>query len=509
MNIGSCLAINARRHPEKWAVTFEDKEYTYNQLNQVVNQLAHGLLNLGVKKGDKVALLLKNSDYFVISIFAVAKIGAVVVPLNFRLMARELNYILEQSDSVVVLYDQEFDDIIYEAKQDVHSIRQVIAVASPNRAEHLSIKEVLSENIGEPEVEVKEEDDLHILYTSGTTGYPKGALFDHKRVLNLVIASIGTTGLASFEKLLHVAPLFHSAQLGLYLIPGISVGASHVIHKEFNPVEVLKAIEKYDITQYFGVPTMYNFLLQVPNAKEYNLSSIKKCSYGAAPMAPELVTKSMELFQTDQFYNLCGLSEGGPAGIFLTPEDHKKNLGASGKDPTLLTEARVVNEQGQDVVPGEVGEFILRGETIMKEYYRKEKETQEALREGWLFTGDLAVKDEHGFIKLVDRKKDMIISGGENVYSIEVENCLYQHPDVMEAAVIGIPDTTWGEIVTAVVVLHKQKGDEEELISFLRQHLAGYKVPRKILFVDQLPRNASGKIMKYKLREQFNEVKER
>jgi acyl-CoA synthetase (AMP-forming)/AMP-acid ligase II len=355
-------------------------------------------------------------------------------------------------------------------------------------------------------MEVSEEDDLEILYTSGTTGRPKGALFDHKRIFNVGISVTINMGLRPHERILHVAPLFHSAQLNLFLISGVALGATHIIHRDFHPVKALQTIQEHKITHFFGVPAMFNFILQVPNAAQYDLSSIRRCGYGAAPMAPELVKKSIQLFKTDQFYNLCGLTEGGPGGILLDPEGHKLHLGKGGK-PIFLTETRVVDELGNDVKPGVVGEFIIKSPMVMKEYYKKPDETKSTIKNGWLYTGDLATIDEEVYITLVDRKKDMIITGGENVYSVEVEGVLFEHPAVLDAAIIGLPDETWGEAVCAIIV--PKEGaviNEEELKSFCRQKLAGYKVPRRIFIEQQLPRNASGKILKYQLRQKLNQV---
>ena len=505
VDIGSYLSLNARKHPNKWAISCEGREYNYEQFNQKVNQLAHGLLSLGVKKSDKLALMMKNSDSFVFSYYAGAKIGAILVPVNFRLTASEVQYILQQSESTVVICDKEFSTVIEEAKQH-SSIMTIISVGGSSENNHFTFEEILSSNKSEPVIQVLETDDLEILYTSGTTGRPKGALFDHRRIFNVGLTMMIGMGINENDRFLHLAPLFHSAQLNLFLVAGVTLGASHVIHRDFHPVETLKAIDTYKITHFFGVPAMYNFILQVPNAGEYDLSSIIRCGYGAAPMAPEIVKKSMALFKTDQFYNLCGLTEAGPGGIILNPEGHKNHLGKSGK-AMFITEVRVVDSTGHEVKPGIVGEFILRGDTIMKEYYKKLEETVKALQDGWLYTGDLAVIDEEGFISLVDRKKDMIISGGENVYSIEVERVMYEHPQVLEAATIGLPDEVWGEVVTAIVVPRTGETiDEQEFRSFCRQKLAGYKVPRKIIFEKNLPRNASGKILKYQLREKYRTV---
>lgn len=505
MNIGNLLAQNARKFPELLAIECEGRSYTYRQFNEEVNSLANGLLVQGVNKGDKLAMMMKNSDHFVFTFFAAAKIGAVAVPVNFRLTASEVHYILDQSDTSFVVCDKEFEQIIATAKQGTET-RLVITVGDPEITGYHSYERILSNNLNEPDVEVSEQDDLEILYTSGTTGRPKGALFDHSQIFKVGIAVVINMGIRQHERILHLAPLFHSAQLNLFLISGVALGATHIIHRDFHPVKTLQAIQEHKITHLFAVPAMYNFLLQVPNAADYNLSSIKRVGYGAAPMVPELVKKSIQLFKIDQFYNLCGLTEAGPGGILLDPEGHKHHLGKGGK-PIFLTETRVVNEEGNDVLPGVIGEFIVRSDMVMKEYYKKPEETKSTLKNGWLYTGDLATIDEEGYITLVDRKKDMIISGGENVYSVEVEGILFEHPDVLDAAIIGLPDEVWGEAVCAIIV--PKEGvviDEREVKNFCRQKLAGYKVPRRIFIEEQLPRNASGKVLKYQLREKMRNV---
>jgi len=505
MNIGSLLSQSARKFPDLLAIECEGRSYTYRQFNEEVNRLAHGLLQHGVNKGDKLALMMKNSDHFVFTFFAAAKIGAVAVPVNFRLTATEVQYILEQSDTAIVVCDKEFEQIIAEAKHGT-GVRMVMTAGEPETVGFYSYEKILSENTNEPDIEVSEKDDVEILYTSGTTGRPKGALFDHSQIFKVGISVTINMGIRMHERILHLAPLFHSAQLNLFLISGVALGSTHIIHRDFHPVKTLQAIQEHKITHLFAVPAMYNFLLQVPNAIDYDLTSIKRVGYGAAPMAPELVKKSMLLFKTDQFYNLCGLTEAGPGGILLDPEGHKQHLGKGGK-PIFMTETRVVNEEGKDVLPGVIGEFIVRSPMVMKEYYKKPEETKSTLKGGWLYTGDLATIDEEGYITLVDRKKDMIISGGENVYSVEVEGVLFEHPAVLEAAIIGLPDEVWGEAVCAVIV--PKDGvviDEQELRSFCREKLAGYKVPRRIFIEQQLPRNASGKILKYQLRQRMNQM---
>ncbi|TMU87056.1 long-chain-fatty-acid--CoA ligase [Bacillus sp. BHET2] len=507
MDIGSYLAQNARKKPEKLAIECEGRTYNYKQFNEEVNKLAHGLLGLGIQKGDRIALMMKNSDQFVQAFFAGAKVGAVIVPVNFRLTSSEVHYIFDQSDSLVVFCDEEFEETVTSAREETR-VLHVITTGAPKVVGHHSFDRVVSDNVENPHIYISDDDDLEILYTSGTTGRPKGALFDHKRIFNVGLTMMISMGINERENFLHIAPLFHSAQLNLFLLSGVVLGATHIIHRDFHPVKTLEKIQEHKVTHFFGVPAMYTFMLQVPNASDYDLSSIKRCGYGAAPMAPEMVRKAMELFKTDQFFNLCGLTEAGPGGILLDPEGHSTHFGKGGK-AAFLTEARVVNEEGKDVAPGAVGEFIVKGESTMKEYYKKPEETAKALKEGWLYTGDLATIDEEGYITLVDRKKDMIISGGENVYSIEVEDILYEHPAVLEAAIIGLPDETWGEAVCAVIVQKPGMSiDEQELKDFCRQKLAGYKIPRRIFIEEVLPRNASGKILKYQLRKSLNGVKQ-
>lgn len=500
MDLGSSLGRNARQTPEKIAIICEDRTYTYDQLNRIVNRLAHGLDALGIKKGDKVALMIKNSDYFPIAYFATIKLGGIIVPINCRLTSTEAAYIIDHSDTKLVICDEEYGELIEKARSS--KVEQVIAIHQTVIEGHLSFGHVLAENETDPDVEVDRYDDVEILYTSGTTGKPKGVLFDHHRVLTAIFIGMPAFGHYNNDRPLHIAPFFHAAQLR-YMTRSIFLSHTNIILKHFDPVETLQAISEHKITLFFGVPTMYNMLLQVPNRERFDLSSIQTCGYGAAPMAPELVKQSMEMFGTDRFFNQCGLTEGGPGGIYLTPEEHKIKMGASGK-PRFLMEARVVDREGKDVVPGIVGELILRGESVMKEYYKDPVATAETLRDGWLYTGDLCTVDEDGYMTLVDRNKDIIISGGSNVYSIEVEQILYAYPKVLEAAVIGIPDEKWGETVAAIIVPKPgQTIEDDQLQAFVREHLADYKIPRIIHFMDALPRNASGKILKFELRKKF------
>lgn len=502
MNLFQGLERNARNNSDKTAIVFNDREYSYREYNAEVNRIANALIDFGIKKGDKVALMMKNSDTFIFVYYGILKAGGVAVPINFRLTAHETRYILNHSDSVIVFADEEFAETLAKAAEGNDKLQRQI-ISGSNKLEHQQLlSDFRSTSAENPNLEVLESDDAEILYTSGTTGLPKGVVLDHHRVCHVGILMAVTMKMGPEDRILHVAPLFHSAQLNLFLVSATMLGCTQIVQQDFHPVETLKMIAQHKISLFFGVPTMYNFFLQVPQGM-FDVSSIKRCGYGAAPMPIATLQKSIEMFGTDQFFNLCGLTEGGPGGIFLTPEEHKTKLGVSGR-ANHFTDARIVDEHGVDVKPGEVGEFIISGETIMKEYYKNPEETHKTLKDGWLYTGDLATIDEDGFITLVDRKKDMIISGGENVYSTEVEQVLYRHPDILEAAVIGVPHEVWGESVAAIVVPKEGKSiDKDELLQFCREQLAGYKIPRIIYEMEQLPRNASGKVLKYKLREAY------
>lgn len=505
MNLIESLERNARNNSKKTAIIFEDKVHSFKEYNEEVNRIANALVAYGVKKGDKIALMMKNSDQFAFVYYAILKAGGVAVPVNFRLTPKEASFILNNSDSMIVFADEELAATVQKAAEGNEKVQLQVVIGSKKMENQVLISEFRSSNVENPDVEVLEEDDAEILYTSGTTGLPKGVVLDHHRVVHVALGTIIMFKMGSEDNLLHLAPLFHCAQLNLFLVTGTMLGCKNIIRQEFNPVQTLKDIDEHKISLFFGVPTMYNFLLQVPNREQYDLTSVTRCGYGAAPMPVALLKQAMEMFSTDQFFNMCGQTEGGPGGVFLTPEEHKHKLGASGR-ASHGTDARIVDENGEDVKPGEVGEFIIRAESVMKGYYKNPEETKKTLKNGWLHTGDLATIDEEGFITLVDRKKDMIISGGENVYSTEVEHVLYKHSDILEAAVIGVPHEVWGETVAAVVVPKVgKKLNHDELQQFCREELAGYKVPRVFYEIDELPRNTSGKILKYQLRERFRE----
>jgi acyl-CoA synthetase (AMP-forming)/AMP-acid ligase II len=314
-------------------------------------------------------------------------------------------------------------------------------------------------------------------------------------------------GMNPKDRILHAAPLFHSAELNLYLNPGTYMGATHVVNKEFWPPDkVLDLLQNEKITLFFGAPIMYTMLMGVPDFAKYDLSRIRYYGYGAAPMAAEAVKQMMDKFKSTNFFCLCGFTEAGPGGVALLPEDQIRKAGAGGKYVVNM-ESRLVDEKMNTVtVPGVVGELAIKGEMAMKGYYKNPEATSNTIKDGWVLSGDLGVMDDEGYITLVDRKKDMIITGGENVYSKEVEDAIFENPKVADAVIIGVPHPTWGETVMAVVVTKPNESlTLEELREFLKARLADYKIPRKLEVIEALPRNVSGKVLKYQLRDQFKD----
>ncbi|QBF47590.1 class I adenylate-forming enzyme family protein [Janibacter limosus] len=496
------LARSAASYPTKTALVFEGRELTYRQLDEEVNRHAHALTALGVTKGDRVALMSGNSDGFVIAMYAVFRLGAIVVPVNPRATSPELRHLLTDSGASVLLLGAGMTP----------AVEGLVELDPIERAPHVLALDVLegypslrvqtaSQPSTAPDVVVEESDDCIIIYTSGTTGLAKGALFDHHRMLWVghSMASLGTTGM---DRHLHVAPLYHCAQLVLFMLNSISVGATNVVLPAFEPQAVADALEEHRITVFLGVPTMYQLMLRLPDLAERDFSAWRLGFFGAAPMPPQAVEQLTATLPAVDFFQLCGQTEGGPTGIYLTPDEVRARPDATGRWPIPNCEVRVVDADGQDVAAGAAGEIIYRGETLMKEYWGQPEATADTIRDGWLHSGDIARVDADGFMTIVDRMKDMIITGGRNVYSVEVENALAGHPDVADVAVIGHPDETFGERIVAVVTPHEGGGVTlDGLREFASAHVADYKLPRELI-VREIPRNPSGKILKHVLRDE-------
>jgi long-chain acyl-CoA synthetase len=509
---GEMIKGNAERYPDKTAFIFEDRDYTFKQVNHRVNRLINALAELGVGKGDRVGILAYNCPQC-FEVIGLGKAGRVSVPLNYRSVGRELAYLVNDSGINTLILESGFVDVVNSIRQELGGVRAFICLDAAVEG-MMNYEELIGRFPADEPTDEPEADDLAVLfYTSGTTGRPKGAVHTHRSLLAEI--ALRHDDFSPDDIALCVMPFFHVGGSATNLFPAFASGATTVIQRTFDEALVLQAIEKEKVTYVGLVPAMIIRLLEHSDLDRYDLSSLQTIMYVGAPMPLETLRKGIarfggiftQLFGQTETLNLAVLrkeehqTEGSPEEI--------KRLESAGR-PLREGEIRIVDEQGRDVPLGEVGEIVARSDRMMKGYWRMPEETAKTIEDGWLHTGDVGRMDEDGYIYLVDRKKDMIISGGENIYSREVEEVLYMHPAVLEAAVVGAPDEKWGESVKAVVALKEgAAASEEEIIDFCKEHLAGYKKPRSVEFRDSLPKTASGKIRKSEIRERYWEGYER
>lgn len=503
MNVHSLLSNSASKFPERIAIIDGETRLTFGMLEERSNRLANALKVSGLKKGDRAALLFHNSAWFVEVYFGALKAGLVPAPINFRLTGREIVYILNHSSAKALFYGTEFEETILKIRDQLDNTHLFVSPhygASPLAVEY---ERFLSNADKKPDVEnVSEEDICQLMYTSGTTGRPKGILLTHRNVIwnlfNTVYGREDTAGQISII----VGPLYHTAALNNHLTIQISLGGASVLIRKFDPLFLLETIQRKQASLISGAPAMYNLLLQHPDAGKFDVNSITKCTAGADKLPSEIRRRLMDFFPNIKgVYDVYGLTEASPCVTILSAEDSNRKEGSVGKALPFL-QAKTVNRVGGETAPGEVGEIICRGPNVMKGYHRDPEATRETIQSGWLHTGDLALVDEEGFFFVVDRKKDMIVSGGENIYPREVEEVLITHPAVADVAVIGIPDRDWGESVMAYITPRKGHTiSEQEIITFCKDHLASYKKPKKIAFLSAIPRTPSGKALKRTLRK--------
>jgi len=500
--IGEMLARQSRKNPSSIAFVEGDLRLTYKEINRRVNKLAGALAQRGVERGDRVALLMFNCMPMVECYFALAKLGAVAVPLNFRLVGGEAAYILNHSGSRILIYDGFFQRMIEGIREQIPEVRDLVTLDAAPEQDALSYGDLLqSGSEEEPVIPVFDDDPAFIMYTSGTTGRPKGAVLTHKNMMMCCINGLIEMKLSASDVYLCVPPIFHAAALFALLMLTF-LGSRSVLVKLFDPAAIAEAVAREGATLLFLVPAMWGMVLQVPGMSE-KMAGLRLGITGAAIMPLPLKEALLKALPGIGLVDALGQTEMSPVTTVLKPEDFLKKPQSVGR-PVLNVEIRVVADDGNDVAAGEVGEILYRGPTMMKEYYRDTAATSEAIVGGWFHSGDLVRLDDEGYVYVVDRKKDMVISGGENVYPAEVEEVLYRHQKVLEAAVIGVPDEKWGERVHAVVVPKSGEAlTHEEIIEWCAGHLAGYKKPRSVGFTDQLPRNAAGKVLKTKLRERY------
>src|SRR5690625_4176251 len=505
--VGEVLKRASHRSPNQEAFVFNDQRITYRELDNRATNLAGWLQEQGVNQNDKVGFMLKNSIAFSEITFGTALSGGVAVPINFRLTGDEVAYILQDSDAKIVFIDDDYADLILSIKDQLPLVEKIVVIGNNDHPTDLiDYESIFTQKSNYLPCESLTDDDAgFIMYTSGTTGKPKGAVLSHKS-LHINAMNIIAEGRSRYgESNLLAPPQFHIAGL-LLTIKSVLTSGKTVLLQEFDPLKIVEIIEKEKINFMFLVPAMWNFLFQVPNISDFDLSSIKICATGAAISPVELKKRILKHFNNTILVDHFGQSETTATTTCLVGEDALRKPESIGR-PFMNVEVRVVDENMNDVAIGEVGEIVYRGPTVMKEYYKNQEATKAAFQGGWFRSGDLVKMDEEGFIYVVDRKSDMIISGGENIYPAEVEEVLYQMPEILECAVFGSEDPQWGERVTAAVVVKPDHDlTEEEVIAYCEQHLANYKKPRSVEFLQKLPRNTAGKVLKYKLRE--NVVKE-
>jgi acyl-CoA synthetase (AMP-forming)/AMP-acid ligase II len=503
MNVGSLLTIQANKFPDRTALIYENKRFTFLELDRRSNQMANALLRFGLQKGDRVAALLFNSPELVEVFLGAAKVGGVFTPINFRLAAEEVIYLVNHSDARVFVFGEEFFSLVGDILPRLSKVEKFISVGGAAFPGVIGYEPLLEgSRAEEPGITVSEEDECQMLYTSGTTGRPKGAVLTHGNVLWNLVSTLLAREDKEGEIALVTGPLYHAAALNNHFLIRLALAGTSVLMKHFDPRIFMETIQKEKVNVISGAPAMFHLLLNLPDVEKYDTRSIIRCTLGSSTLPDETKRKLLKLFpNAGGVYDVYGATEVSPTLTVLKAADSFRKTACVGPAVPFL-EVRIVDSQDREVPRGETGEIICRGPNVMKGYYKDPEGTAEALKEGWLHTGDIGRMDEEGFVYIVDRKKDMIISGGENIYPREIEELLYHHPKIREAAVVGIPDPLWGESVKAFVVLKPGMSmAEEEVIEYCKAHLASYKKPKQVQFVDSLPRNPSGKVLKTLLRE--------
>ena len=515
MNTTDFLTIATAICPDKTAIVFEDKRYTFNDLNERVNRLANGLIKLGVKKGDRVAFLQVNCNQCVETYFAVAKVGAIYVPLNFRAKEKELGYMLNSAGAIILIAGERYLPMIESIRRELKDLKHLVSIEQKHDGMRYYEDIIASSSADEVVTEIEDGDTTILMYTAGTTGFPKGVMLAHNSFSVYMLDNVTPPDPDAEEGNILTVPLYHVAGIQA-MMAAIYGGRTLVMERQFDPVEWMTLVQREKASRAMMVPTMLKQLLDNPDFKKYDLSSLKVITYGAAPMPIPIIRKALEEFPGVSFINAFGQTETASTITALNPEDHvltgtqeeidKKlqRLSSIGK-PMADIEMKVVDDDGKEVPTGEVGEILARGPRVMSGYWKDEEKTSKTIdKDRWVHTGDVGYVDEDGYFFLAGRSSDMIIRAGENISPEELENVIREHPKVEDVAIIGVPDETWGEEPRAVVVAKKgETVTEDEIMEYCRQNLASFKRPRSVVFVDELPRNPLGKLLKKDIREKY------
>ncbi|MFC1947622.1 class I adenylate-forming enzyme family protein [Chloroflexota bacterium] len=509
---------NALLHPDSEAFIYKSRRITFSEYNTRVNSLINSLRKMGVKRGDVIGILSYNCLEYADFFGAAWKGGYIASPFNFRLQASELEYLINYSEATTLLVGPEFIDAIKSLKGKICKVNNFISIEGTT-GDMVSIDELRGTESGEePDIQVDEDDPLAIVYTSGTTGLPRGALYTQRRFMDNTKNLVMEMGLQPGNKHIQVMPLFHIGGIHHFRAFLYIAGSNVIMHqRSFDPAATLQVIQDEKATDIDIVATHLVAMLAVPDKEKYDISSLKRMWYAASPMPVEVLKKGIETWGPI-FAQGYGQTETGPEISDLTREDgrvvdkspeEQKILASAGR-PSYGVHVRIVDQDNIDVAPGEMGEIIVQSKHLMVEYWNMPDDTNETLIDGWVYTGDVGYYDNSGYVYIVDRRKDMVVSGGENIYPREVEEVLYGHPAVREAAVIGIPDSYWVEKVHAVISLNEGAAvTEEEIINFCKDKLARYKAPKSVEFIEAIPKNPSGKILKRELRDKYWEGSDR
>ncbi len=509
LNLAEMVKLNSKKFQKKVAIKDKARRFTYPELNKRVNKLSHSLLSLGLKKGDKFAILLENSIEIIEAYLAAAKTGLIITPIHFRLVGREVINVIENSDSKALIVHNEFTPIVDSIKSQLKNITSENYIVVGEKVNGYKEYEQFIKNSpdSEPEVDIECKDPWIILYTSGTTGKPKGVVRSHESYIAFFLINAVDFGFSHHDICLNVMPLYH-VNSTFYTFLFLYLGGTAYIHpaRHFNAEEILEIIEKEKITYISLIPTHYNLILNVSEkGKKRDVSSIRKLLCSSAPVTKNMKKAIMNFFPGVELYEAYGSTEAGLVTL-LKPEDQLRKLGSIGYEAVGTDFVKLLDEDGNEVQVGEIGELYSRGPMLFDKYYKMPEKTASSFRGEWFSAGDMAKCDEDGYYYIVDRKDNMIITGGEHVFPSEVQEIICTHPDVFDSAIIGLPDEKWGEKVTAVVVQKKDANiDEKTIINFCRDKMAGYKRPKQVIFIkdEEMPRTATGKILHRVLRERF------
>ncbi len=514
MILGDIVKRNARRYPRKTAVVFGSLSFNFDEFNRRINSVANALIDLGLRREDKVAILLDNCHQYVELYFAIPRAGGTAVPVNTSLNTTDMASILNNSEIKILVFGERFAPVVDPLLNQLDSLKSLIVVGTPVKGARSYEQLVTDYPATQPEAGVEEQDLAYLLYTSGTTGLPKGVMLTHRATIDGSLNHLLGSRLRHEDIGLVATPLFWGGAIVLTILPQFYMGGTIVIADTSTPEEILDLIQREKITTGFITPPMIMAMLEYPELGDYDVSSLRHVWFAGQPMPVDALKRALEtmgniFFQCYGSTELLAMTHIVPEEqVTEGPPEKVRRLASVGREVPNV-EVRVVNDEGRDVAPGEVGEVMGRGDNMMKGYWRMPRGTEEALKDGYMHTGDLATVDKDGYIYLVGRKKDLIVSGGKTIYSVEVEEVIYQHPGVAEAAVIGVPDDSSGESVKAVVVLRKGKEvTAEDIIDFCQQRLPDYAVPKSVAFIEALPRNPSGKVLKRVLREEESETAE-